>query len=556
MEKKTFAIIAVSILIIAGGSAAFVMLTSKEKSPDTVIAGMSLASGGETFGLGDMGTYYFHTSNAYHENLICVNDEGEYMGLLAESWSANSDASIWTFVLRKGIKWSDGVDFTADDVIFTIRYTLETQIWGLNDAAFLREMKTSSNPSYVPYYKGMTADGKETVTIEMAEPYGNLLLNMRCGLSILPEHIYKNVGDPMTYGNPNTEFNATIGTGPFIVKSLDITSRTLTMVKNESYYLGTPEAETIIVRYYSDANVMSLALENGDIDLILAWGSGITAVAADSLSGKSNVTIGNIESSNLFGVCFNTLKAPFDNNELRIALTYCIDYEKMIRLIQGGYGKIPTRSIVPSSMLYSKDNGALQYNIATAVNLLNGLGYVDANNDGWLDKPDGSSFKPMLGFSVSSADIAAIVKEGFNAAGIDVQLESVATAWAAWKRLADSNGIRNYDMVLSGTSHLGAYTWAGYGTTVIDINGGLKDCQVNTIEFQNLIKNLNSAGTDRELEIAAHALQDWYAKEMPMIPIYERVIITAYSSEITGVTVDVQFGYTMCHSTLMNMSHK
>jgi len=556
MEKKTFAIVAVFILVIAGVSAAFVLTTGKEKSSDTVIAGMVMATGGETFGLGDMGTYYFHTSNAYHENLITVNDKGEYEGLLAESWTTNADASIWTFVLRKGVKWTDGEDFTADDVIFTIKYTLEKEIWGLNDAAFLREMKVSSDPSYVPYYKGVTSGGKETVTIEMSAPYSNLLLNMRCGLSILPEHIYKNVNDPMTYGNPSTELNAAIGTGPFIVQSLDITSRTLTMERNDSYYSGEPNAKTIIVRYYSDANVIALALRNGDIDLVLAWGTGITAAAAESLSGSSNVTIGEIDSANLYGVCFNTKKAPYNNRDMRVALSYCIDYEKMVELIQGGYGKVPNRSIVSSSLLYSKDNGSLEYNISTGVRLLNELGYRDVNNDGWLDNPNGTNFRPTLGFSVSAADTAAIVKEGFNAAGINLQLEPVSTAWAAWKRLADSNGIRNYDFILSGTSHLGAYTWAGYGTTVIDINGGLKDCQVDTPEFKNLLNALNSAGTDRELESAAHALQDWYAKEMPMIPVYERVIITAYNSELTGVTVDVQFGYTMCHSTLMNVCHK
>ena len=556
MEKKTFAIVAVFILVIAGVSAAFVLTNGKEKSSDTVIAGMVMATGGETFGLGDMGTYYFHTSNAYHENLISVNDKGEYEGLLAESWTTNSDASIWTFVLRKGVKWTDGEDFTADDVIFTIKYTLEKEIWGLNDAAFLREMKVSSDPSYVPYYKGVTSGGKETVTIEMSAPYSNLLLNMRCGLSILPEHIYKNVNDPMTYGNPSTELNATIGTGPFIVQSLDITSRTLTMERNDSYYNGEPNAKTIIVRYYSDANVIALALKNGDIDLVLAWGTGITAAAAESLSGSSNVTIGEIDSANLYGVCFNTKKAPYNDRDMRIALSYCIDYKKMVELIQGGYGKVPNRSIVSSSLLYSKDNGSLEYNISTGVRLLNELGYRDVNNDGWLDNPNGTNFRPTLGFSVSAADTAAIVKEGFNAAGINLQLEPVSTAWAAWKRLADSNGIRNYDFILSGTSHLGAYTWAGYGTTVVDINGGLKDCQVDTPEFKNLLNALNSAGTDRELESAAHALQDWYAKEMPMIPVYERVIITAYNSELTGVTVDVQFGYTMCHSTLMNVCHK
>ena len=68
----------------------------------------------------------------------------------------------------------------------------------MNDAAFLNDLKSPTS-----FYKGTNGDGKETVTLEMNGPYSNLLLNMRAGLSILPQHIYNNVDDPMTYGNPN-----------------------------------------------------------------------------------------------------------------------------------------------------------------------------------------------------------------------------------------------------------------------------------------------------------------------------------------------------------------
>ncbi len=552
MNKKIIAIVVV-IAVIGAAVAVVAVMNSKgsAKSNDEVVAGMVMATGGETFGLGDMGTYYLHGANVYHENLICVDKEGKYTGLLAESWSANADASTWTFILRDDVKWHDGEKFTADDVIFTIQYTLDKKPWGMNDAAFLNDLKSPTS-----FYKGTNGDGKETVTLEMNGPYSNLLLNMRAGLSILPQHIYKDVDDPMTYGNPNGEMNAAIGTGPFVVKNLDTTNRTMTLERNDDYYLGDVHAKKLTIRYYSDANVMSLALKNKEIDLCLAWGSGITAAAAQSLK-DSGVTLKEENSAGISGITFNCKKAPFDNKDVRLALSYAVNYEKLISLVGGGYGAVPGKSMIPSSMLYYKDNGLLSYDPQTAKTRLAELGYTDTDSDGWLNTPgSGPNWQPTLAFSASSADRAQIIKEGFNAAGIDLQLESVATAWGAWKKQVDGSGNRLYDMVISGCSHLGTYTYCNYGTTVVSVNGGLKDCQIDTSDFNTILDQLKAAGTDEKMKNAAESLQDWYAGNLPIIPFYEQKIITAYGDNVKGVYMDPQFAYTICHDTLMEVGFK
>ena len=561
MDRKTLIIAVIAAVCAIAILAAAVFFVSdnggQQKSDDSIVAGMVMASGGETFGLGDMGTYYFHGANAYHENLVCVNDKGEYVGLLAESWTSNEDASTWTFVIRDGVKWHDGVPFTADDVIFTIEYTLDKKPWGMNDAAFLNDLKKSDSPGYKPYYKGTNGAGKQTVTLEMNGPYSNLLLNMRAGLSILPQHIYKNVDDPMTYGDPSTEMDAAIGTGPFVVKKLDTVSRTLTMERNDGYYLGAPAAKMITVRYYSDANVMSLALKNKEINLCLAWGSGISATVAESLKGDSGIVLKNVDSAGISGIAFNCMKAPYDDPELRLALSYAVNYPKLVDLILGGNGSVPGKSMIPSSMLYYKDNGKLQYDPAAAKAKLGDIGFKDSDGDGWIEMPGTTTrWQPVFAFSASSADRAQIVEEGFNAAGIDLQLEPVSTAWGAWKRQTDDSGVRLYDMVLSGCSHLGTYTYCNYGTTVVSVNGGLKDCQIDTPEFDAILDQLKAAGNSEKMKKAAESLQDWYAGNLPLIPLFEKKIITASGSNVDGVFVDPQFAYTICHDTLMKIHMK
>ena len=557
MNTKVVALVIVAVVAISGASAAFVMMNGNKRADSDVVAGMVLSSGAESFGYKDMGTYYLRGANLFQENLVYTDSDGTYKGLLAESWTTNSDASTWTFVIRDNVKWSDGEKFTADDVIFTISYLIEKEPWGLNDAGFLRELKTYKakdvTESSKSYYKGTNTDGKETVTIEMAQPYSNLLLNMRCGLSILPQHIYKDVADPETYGNPNTEMNAAVGTGPFIVKSLDTTSRTLKLERNDNYYLGTPESKTFTIVYYGTWDVAALALQNKEIDLILNWGSGLSATAAEKLKADSSVKIGEELSAAAFGICFNNQKAPFNNKDMRIALSYAVNYEKLVEKILGGYGKVADKSIVPSSVANFKSNGKMVYDVATAKTQLQALGYYDRNADGWIDDPDGNKWQPTLAFNASSADIAAIVKESFNAAGIDLQLESAASGWAGFKKKVDGEGNRLYDMILSGCSHLGAYTWSGYVSTVVDKRASLADCQVTDSSFQAIITKINKASTDAELKSAAEELQDWYAANMPMIPFYEKSIITSTGSNVVGVSFDPSFGYTMCHKTMMEI---
>ena len=162
----------------------------------------------------------------------------------------------------------------------------------------------------------------------------------------------------------------------------------------------------------------------------------------------------------------------------------------------------------------------------------------------------------MFAFSASSADRAQIIKEGFNAAGVDLQLNPISSGWGAWKKQTDGDGNRLYDMILSGCSHLGTYTYCNYGTTAVSVNGGLKDCQVDTEDFNTVLSHLKAAGTDAKMKAAAEELQDWYAANVPIIPLFEQQIITASGSDVTGVYVDPQFAYTICHDTLMEIHFK
>lgn len=472
-----------------------------------------------TFAIGDMGVYYSRNTMSI-ESLVGQYPNGSWAPRLADSWET-SDSKTWTFHLNTTAKWHDGVDFTASDVNFTMRYTMEKQIW-IQDSMFLYDVESVSTPD------------NDTIIITLKSPDSNLLSNVKIGLKVLPEHVFGKVDDPMKY----VEADATIGTGPYVFKSLDKDAGILRYTANEDYYRGRPVIGEIEFKFYSNADTMMMALENGEIDTTFAWGSGIDYYYVPRVLKNDDLRVMTTESGGLRALSFNTQKSPFDNASMRIALSYTIDYEELMRLNTGGYGNVSNAGLIPSCIPNYKETRELQRNLTLAKAMLDGMGYVDVDGDGFREAPDGSKFQPALisSSSASWARQAELMKKYLNEAGIDVQVRLVSSNWRQ-EQLK-----RQYDMMLGGTSIAGTYAYAGYGTTIIDSKGGLGNSNVNDPELTAIIGQVKNATTDDEQRQAAYELQDYYADEMPAIALYWFDIIQPYNKKYAGYQFDPWFG--------------
>jgi len=528
----TFSVVAVNSVGIS--PAATTTGTPLVKSVENLNIGY-VSTAGNTFGWGDMGTYLFRATT-YQESLIGMDSEGNFVPRLADSWETD-DAKTWTFHLTHNATWHDGVPFRASDVWFSINYTLNKQPWGMNDAKFMLEIANVSMPD------------EYTIVIEMKSNYANLLNNVRIGLVVFPEHIYRYVNDPMTYGLPDSEKNATIGTGPYKVVSLDTTARLLKFTVNNDYYGGIPSVKNITVRFYSNADSMILALMNGEIDTVFGWGSGVSYYYVPQILETENLKIALNPSLGVNALNFNNNKAPFDNYTLRLAVSYALDYVSLRDIIQGGYGQTPNAGILPEDFPNYIATKSLITDTAKAKALLTALGYIDIDGDGYREYPNGTKFQPQLLLSSSTTWVrsAEIIEDNLQSVGIDVKLKVVTTGFAAEKKK------RQYDMVLSGTSQAGTFAWESYYTTVTDGNAGLGDAQVFDAEFQALIAKLRSASTDEEMATAAAEIQQYYADNLPSLALYWSQIIQPYNEKYEGYGFDLGFGTIMCYDTFFNL---
>ena len=184
---------------------------------------------------------------------------------LAESWSTEPDQKTWTFKLRKGVLWSDGKPFTADDVLFTY-----------NDAVYNTNIVNTTSDMVREDNKNFTVTKIDDYTVQIVTPdIFAPLLDAVYNVYILPRHklaqAVKENRFPAAYGI-NSEPQDVVGTGPFRLKRYKSGESTL-LERNPNYWevdkkgQRLPYLDNIMYVVVPDAKAASLRFLNGESDI-------------------------------------------------------------------------------------------------------------------------------------------------------------------------------------------------------------------------------------------------------------------------------------------------
>lgn len=286
---------------------------------------------------------------------------------LATSWSHSTDGLTWTFKLRSGVKWSDGVPMTSADVAYTFNRTITDDT--ANAAAY----------NYVKSIKSVEATDPTTVVFHLSTPDS---IMTQLWVEILPEHIWKNVPTSETDKYPNTEM---IGTGAFTMDKWE-KGQFVRLKANKNYFLGAPKIDYLVYREFTDEDAMIQALDKGEIDAVDA----ITPNAYNSLKGQKNITQVHAGGLSFDYLAFNAGGSTVDNQpvgdgapagkdpKFRQAVAYALDLKTLTQKVLQGYGT-PGSSIIPpglSQFYYDPGTSAYPYDPAKAQQLLDAAGYV------------------------------------------------------------------------------------------------------------------------------------------------------------------------------------
>jgi peptide/nickel transport system substrate-binding protein len=286
---------------------------------------------------------------------LCLSDQHlNLQPVLAESWSPNSTADVWTFKIRQGVKFHNGAPLTADDVVYT--YQLQTN--PKNTANALSAFGGVLSPS------GVKKVDQFTVAFHLEAPNGNfpyLTSSDNYNMIILPK------------GYAPGQWQSTfIGTGPFVLKSY--TPKVgASFTRNESYWGTKALPAGTEFTFYPTQTPGVLALTSGTIDVI---GQFAVAGGEQLLAPGAPYNIIRLKSSAHRELSMRCDQAPFTDPRVRQAIALTLDRPGIIAALFKGYADLGNDS--PFAPVFPSTNTSVAQrakNIAQAKSLLSAAGH-------------------------------------------------------------------------------------------------------------------------------------------------------------------------------------
>ncbi|WP_405110615.1 ABC transporter substrate-binding protein [Phaeobacter sp. BS52] len=252
----------------------------------------------------------YHNLYQFGETLVNVTPEGGIENRVAESVEASADAKTWTFKIRKGVEFHNGKPVTAEDVMRTME----------------RHSNEDSKSGALGIMRGiesMKADGDNFV-VSLTTPNADLpYLMADYHLMIQPDGGFDNPA-------------AGIGSGAYMLEADEPGVRHM-WKKNPNYWDDSrghvDEVEIVVI---NDATARMAALQSGQVHIA----NRVEPKVAGLLDRAPNLTVRNAAGPGHYVFIMHCDTAPFDNNELRLALKYAINREEMVDKVLRGYGSV------------------------------------------------------------------------------------------------------------------------------------------------------------------------------------------------------------------------
>ena len=294
--------------------------------------------------------------------LVRVNSTGEIEPNLAENWQISTDGLMYTFYLKRGIKFHDGIECTAEDVQFTYRQLIDSQ-------------NNSPYRFHFELIQEIEVLNKYALRIILSKPFPPLLFKL-ADREIVPKHILE--GEDLQ----KTSFNYhPIGSGPFKFKSWDRETNQIELVANPDYFEGRPYLDKIIVKIYPDSSHLWSAIMRQEIDLILYLNDEDYQIIKKDPAFKTY----KISWDKYWAIAYNLNDAILHDQEIRRAIAFGINRKKIMEKISIS-GIESTGPFHPKSIGFNPGVKPLEYNPVKAKMNLMHRGWHDVDGDGILEK--------------------------------------------------------------------------------------------------------------------------------------------------------------------------
>ena len=425
-----------------------------------------------------------------NDPLVARDNAGNLHPALAASWEQVAPTTT-RFHLREGVRFSDGVEFTSDDVAFTINRVIDPK----NAYAML---------SRIGQVASVAAVDKYTVDIHTKTVFPTLLRGLS-DIIVEPRHVYDKQGADAISQHP-------VGTGPFVFQEW-VPGDHYTLTANRSYWGGAPHVDRLVIRTIPDASTRVASLMAGESQIIEEVPIDLIGQVNESGTAK----VAEISTTVGLVLTFDAAVPPFNDPRVREAFDYAIDKPLILKQILKDQGELLQNQVLTSGVLgQAPDIHARPYDPAKAKQMLQAAGFD-------FDTP--VPISTQNGKYVSDTDICNAVAGMLNQIGVKATVNIVEGG--VWAQLTTAKKLG--PMYMIGWYSVGDadfatvwYTASGYRTTWIDP------------EYERLFVAARSTNDVAERTRAYHRMMQILSEQNPSIFLFGLPSLYGVSDEVAG----------------------
>jgi len=361
-----------------------------------------------------------------HDNLINRDYDGSFKPALAEKWDISSDGKVYTFTLKKGVKFHSGKDFSSADVKYTFERWLNTE-------------KSPTSFAIKPIDK-IEAPDPQTVRFTLKEPY-NIFLDQLAGAWAV-------MLNQATVDKAGSDYGITVadGTGPYKFVSWTRNQK-IVLARNDAYTWGSSMFQNqgpayvdgVEIRIIPEDNTRLAEFQAGNVHLVQDVPQG-DVERLNTTPGVSIVKYDQLQTSYLG---FNTRKPPFDDPRVRQAVNLAINRDEIVTGANFGLGAPARTMLTPSTPFYwaGSDQAAPTFDTAKAGALLDQAGWSPGTG-GIREKDAQQLILPLWIINPGTAVLQAqILEQQLAKIGVKVDTKQYEqTAWFAAARSGEQVG--------------------------------------------------------------------------------------------------------------------
>lgn len=440
------------------------------------------------------------------DGLTRVGADGLIDLALAEEIQVDPSGEVYTYNLRRDVRWHDGEPFTAADVVFTLRTIQDVQFDG--------------DPTLVATWQNVLVDQVDAYTVRFTLRNPDAGFSARTTVPILPFHLLGNI--PLDELATSDFVRKPVGTGPF--ELTEFTAEAARFQANPDYFAGRPFLDEIELRFIASQEAALTLLQRGEVQAL----GGDRALQAAGLS--RNLRRADVPLDQYDILTFNLREPPLADQEFRQALARSLDRQLLIDSALEGYAALLDSPILPGWWAYEPSATWYAYEPQVALTTLADLGY-QADASGLLSQAG----QPLILELITDNNplrmaAAQEIARQWNELGIGIELRSLSSS-----ELIERLRNRDFTLALHGWVNLGAdpnvyNLWHSSRTETGPNYAGLQNEAIDNV--------LSSARSQTELAARSADYAEFQRRWIelaPAIPLYQPLYTFAYDEQLGGL---------------------